>query len=286
MDAFAPVSGEVKLLDVLDAEIARRSARFTTVEVIPYRPTSNIPDAQLTPPGTIGVFAAKRGSAVLRQLVAAAQEGKGADRRLARAIVRKMMGRKRVSLEEATARAINQPVLAQLNYGGATMVRDIFVEDADDLFFTILPWAGGALTPKGFRFDEFVFEDEDEDLDCVLLANPPILTAAEKAALAKVPAEMAHVMVSPAARAAVPGLTIALGLHVLVWGFVYATYTLAKAHNDHSMEHINPAVLENLSPVATARALLKLRVDVLAGRLGAVQVAAEKVAQQAAQGRV
>lgn len=280
MQGFSPCAGtreaeeartEVRAVRAIEDEMSRRSIRSTTLDPIDYRPSSAIPASQLAPTGTIAVYVSRRGSPLLKEIRDAARNAKsGRDRTLARRIIRTARQRKPVPLTDAARRMLTQPVLAHLSYAGTTMAQHLFAESEQDLYVTVLPYAGGPLVERGFRFDEYLHEDDDEPLECVLLKNPPVLNAAELAALKKVPPEMAHAYVSPLdIRAATP--LAAAALYVVVWGFVAATYTWAKANWDESGDHINPEALNSMGPTAAVRAMLRLRIDILKGTQNAVE---------------
>ncbi len=257
-----------ELCQLLEDEIPRRSMRSTYVEVLDYQPSSVIPASQLAPTGTIGVYVSHKGSPLLREIRDAVQDTKGGgDRKLARRIVRTIQQKRPMPADEAARRMVTQPVLASLNYAGSTMVRHLFAESENDLFVTVLPYAGGPLVENGFRLDEYLYEDDDEPLECVLVRNPPILSPAEETAIKKLPPDMIHAYVSPLPLPATLPLA-AIALYVVVWGTVYVTFTIVKAAWHDSAEHINPQALDNVGPTAAVRALLQLRIDILKGRIG------------------
>ncbi|MFN0051094.1 MAG: hypothetical protein ACKV0T_02825 [Planctomycetales bacterium] len=258
-----------QLCQQVSEEITHRSIRSTFPEVVDYRPSSAIPASQLTPPGTIGVFVSRKGSSRLKEVREAARSTKGVrDRKLVRQLFRQFRKKAPLTPTEAARRMVSEPVLAHLHYAGATMARYLYAESEEDLYVTVLPYAGGPLVERGFRLDEFFYEDDDEPLECVLIRNSPILNAAEVAALKKLPPELAHAYVSPLDEHANTMLLAGLGAHALVWGFVYGTYTWVKAHWDESLEHINPQALDSLGPAAAVRALLRLRIDILRESFG------------------
>lgn len=268
-------NGGSLIVDSIDDELARRSIRSTFIEVLDYAPSSAIPASQLAPPGTIAVYLSLKGAPLLKEVREAARTPKGGrDRKLIRRIMRAKRLKPPMAAAEAARRIRARPVLANLNYGGSTMVRHLFAETEDDLYITVLPYAGGPLIDNGFRLDEFMYEDDDEPLECVLIKNDPALSPAEKAALKKLPPELQHAYVSPLdTRAATP--LAAAALYVVVWGFVAATYTLVKARWDESLEHINPQALESLGPTAAVRALLQMRIDILKNQAEIQQAAHE-----------
>jgi hypothetical protein len=265
-DCAEPRFDERKFTEALADEIARRSMRCTTIDAIDYKPSSPIPDSQLAPTGTIAVYVSRKGSKLLDDIRDAARSPRGnSDRKLARRVIRTFRQKSPMSMDEAARLILTQPVIARLNYGGATMAQTLYAEADDDLHVTLLPYAGGPLLEQGFRFDEFLHEDDDEPLECVLIKNPPVLTTAEDVAIKRLPPDLAHAYVSPLDMHA-STLLPAVALHVIVWGAVAGTFTLVKAHWDNSMEHINPQAVDALGPMATVRALLKMRIDILKGQ--------------------
>jgi hypothetical protein len=219
------------------------------------------------------VYVSRRGSPLLKEIRDAAKKpDRGRDRSVARRVIRNARAKAPVPIDEAARRMLTQPVLAHLSYAGTTVAQHLFAESEQDLYVTVLPYAGGPLVAKGFRFDEYLYEDDDDPLECVLVKNPPVLNAAELAAIKKVPPDMAHAFVSPLdIRAATP--LAAAALYVVVWGFVVATYTLAKANWDNSGDHINPQAIDSLGPMASVRAMLRLRIDILKGRTAVEETA-------------
>lgn len=256
---------EVRAVRAVEDEITRRSMRSTTVEVLDYKPSSVIPASQLAPTGTIAVYVSRKGSPLLKEIREAARNPRGGrDRKVVRRLLRTIRAKQPMDLDAAARLMLSQPVLANLNYGGSTMAQHLFADSADDVYITLLPYAGGPLIDDGFRFDEYLYDDDDEPLDCVLVKNGPVLNPAELAAIRKVPREMSHAFVSPLdPRAATPAAAAAL--YVVVWGFVAATYTLVKAHWNDSADHINPQAIDSLGPTATVRAMLRMRIDLLKG---------------------
>ena len=264
---------ELRAVRAVEEEMTRRSLRSTHVDVIDYKPSSVIPASQLAPTGTIAVYVSRRGSPLLKEIRDAAKKpDRGRDRSVARRVIRNARAKAPVPIDEAARRMLTQPVLAHLSYAGTTVAQHLFAESEQDLYVTVLPYAGGPLVAKGFRFDEYLYEDDDDPLECVLVKNPPVLNAAELAAIKKVPPDMAHAIVSPLdIRAATP--LAAAALYVVVWGFVAATYTLAKANWDNSGDHINPQAIDSLGPMASVRAMLRLRIDILKGGAAVEQAA-------------
>lgn len=273
------LSQDLRALQSVEDEVSRRLVRTSKVEVLDYKPSSVLPETQLAPSGSIAVYVARSGNPLLNELRDAARDSKGGrDRKLARRIQRQIAQRRQVSVAEAARRAIAQSVLADLSVAGHVTCRHLFIEDDEQVGATMLPYAGGELPADAFQFTEYYYADEDDSLECVLIRNPPHLSSAEQAAIKAVPPDLVHVFVAPSAIVAstVLWLTAAVAVEVAV---VWATFTIVKALEDRSMEHINPAAIDSLGPVGTARTLLNMRRDLLKGKAGAPPSPAAEPAQ-------
>ena len=268
------LSRDLRALKSVEDEVSRRLVRTSRIDVLDYKPSSVLPETQLAPTGSIAVYVAKKGNLLLNEVREAARDSKGGrDRKLARRVQRQIGQRQQVSVAEAARRAIAQPVLADLSFAGQITCKHLFIEDDEQVGATMLPYAGGDLPADAFQFTEYYYADEDESLECVLIKNPPYLSSAEKAAIKLVPPDLVRVFVASGDIVAntVLWLTAAVALEVV---FVWATFTMVKALDDKSMEHINPAAIDSLGPVGTARALVRMRRDLLKGKAGAQQAAA------------
>jgi hypothetical protein len=269
MRAKLPIPESIELLTGIACEKARRPVRFRKLAAQTYVPSSVFPEKQLAPAGTVTVFLARPGSGLFKTIGAAASKpGDGEDRRAAALVLRQFYDRKPKPLEEAAALVRRQPIIAELRYGGATLVENLFVPEDLEVTVVNLPYNGGRIAPEGFTLAEYYLEDEVPSLDILVLKSEPPLSAAEKAALKAVPEDMLAINVANG-----PGegacdillLTAAVAVEVVV---EWATFTLVKAFDDHSMDHINPGAIKELGPVGTARALVNLRREILQGRTG------------------
>jgi hypothetical protein len=252
-------------------ETARRLVRQTSPEVLEYKPSSVLPETQIAPPGSVTVYVARPGNPVLQEVREAVRDSSGGrDRKVVRKILRQIASRKPLSIEEAARRAISQPVLADLAYGSGTLCTSLFVDADEQVLVTALPYNGAALTPGQFTFIEHYCEDDDA-LDCLLVVQAPHLSAAEAAALKKVPPGLVHAAVAPnilMSRAC--GWLLLAALVAAEITIEWATFTLVKALDEKSVEHINPGAIDSLGPIGTARALLAIRRDLLQGKAGRI----------------
>ena len=254
-------------------EVANRPFRQRTIEVLDYKPSSVMPDRQLALSGTITVFIARAGSELIKHVrhTVTAKEKDGGDRRLAAQVRRIFIDRKPKPIDDIVDCIRGERVISQLRHGNATLVENILLPDDLEAAVIPLPYNGGRLAANGLTFVEHYLQDDDQELDVVALRHAPPLTTAEKAALKQVPVEMVEVNVGRGpgdAACSVLLLTVAVAVEVAV---VAATFTVVKALDDHSMDHINPAAIADLGPVGTARALVNLRRDILANRVAQAQ---------------
>lgn len=251
----------------IEDELASRLLRQRQVKAIDYKPSSVLPEKQLAPTGSLAIFVGRRGNTVLDAVRKAATDPKGgADRRLIRSIQRTIQSRRPLAFEEAVRLAIASPILAELRYGGATYRKHLPTPAGDDVIVSVLPYAGGPLAKEGFTFVEYFHEeDADQGLDIVIVKNDPILSRAEQAALKKVPPDLVHVFVHPGSIHE-NTVVVATVLYAVEVAIVWATFTVVKSHDDKSMEHINPAAIEDLGPLGTARMLLDMRRNLLRGK--------------------
>jgi len=160
--------------------------------------------------------------------------------------------------------AVCSPFIADLNFAGNTLCKHLFV-DGDSFGATLLPYTGAQLSASAFRFDEYYRDgDEDEGLECVLIQHAPELTAAEAAALKKVPPEEAHVFVAPGDLVANTLLWF-LAAAAFEGAVVYATFNISSST---MAEHLEEGAISSLGAAGSARAMLALRKDLLRAQFG------------------
>lgn len=269
MNAPSGCPDSIALLNTISREKASRSVRFRKLPVTDYKPSSVMPDKQIALSGTVTLFIARKGEKLFQELKAAVKKGgESEDRKVAAQLNRSFAARRPRPLEEIARGIRSEPLLADLRYGGATLVENIILPSDATILAVPLPYNGGRIAEAGFTLAEHYVEDLDEEYDVLLVRHEPPLTEAERAALKAVPEEMVAVNIGKGpgdAACSVVLLTVAVVAEVAV---VAATFTVVKAHDDHSMDHVNPAAIKDLGPVASARALTNLRRDILQARTG------------------
>lgn len=259
----------VELLNRVAREKSARPVRFRKLEVHDYKATSVLPGRQIALSGTVTLFVGRKDGRLFRDLKTAVLEpSRGDDTSVAAELNHYFARRKPKDLAELVACIRSETLIADLCYGGATLVENILLPEDAEIAAIPLPYNGGRLADGGFSLSEHYLEHVDANVDVLLVRHEPPLTEAERAALERVPEEMVAINVGRGpgdVACSVLLLTVAVVVEVAV---VAATFTVAKALDDHSMDHINPISVENLGPVGTARALTNLRRDILQGRTG------------------
>jgi hypothetical protein len=183
-------------------------------------------------------------------------------------------------MESSLRLMADEPVFADVYYGGAPLNRGLFLPKGVELAVTILPYNGGRLTSDGFSLVEFYKEGSNEGLEGLVVRSDPPLTAAERAALRQVPAGERGRNVGPALPSCrttwwavgVVAATLATAAALQVAAAAGVTWTGAIAitggmlRSGREPEHLDPQEIAQLGPAASARRLLALRRDAIGRR--------------------
>jgi hypothetical protein len=259
----------IELLTEVAREKASRPVRIRRLSVQDYKPSSLLPRKQIALSGTVTLFVGRKDSELFRNVVAALRDpSRMDDRAMAARLDGCFAARKPTPLEDIVSSIRCQPIIADLRYGGATLVENIVLPEGAELAVIPLPYNGGRLAEDGFSVAEYYTEDRDAELEMLVVRNEPPLTDAERAALAAVPDDMLAVNVGQGPGEVACSVVLFTVTVVAEVAVVAATFTVVKALEDHSMDHINPGVIPELGPVGTARALVNLRREILQGRTG------------------
>src|SRR5207237_7290422 len=128
-----------------------------------------------------------------------------------------------------------------------------------------LPYNGGRLARGGFTLAEHPRTEEDTSLDVLVLRNTPPLSKAERSALTKVPAEQRELNVGTG-----PGevacVTLVVAAVVVEAAIVAVTFAITGKVDLEHMEHLDPSMISQIGPSATARMLVNMRREVLLGQ--------------------
>jgi hypothetical protein len=238
---------------ILEAE--RRPVRRTSVEVIDNTPDSPMAEPSIGAPGSVTLFVGQKNSGALDRLRSALATGRDA-RAQAEEGLRGITGG--VARGPDLARAmIEAPVFADLVYAGQILNRGIFVPEGSDLVMAVFPYNGGRLAGEGFSLVEYYQEGSDAALEALVVQVRPPLSAAEQAALEKVPRDQDARNVGPARWCD----TTWWDLAYLAVSVTFAVLCVAPAPATN--ERISEETLERLDPTASARELLAFRRSLL-----------------------
>jgi hypothetical protein len=233
-----------------------RPIRESKLEVIDAR-------AKMTAPGTLTVYIGRKGTNSI-DLVRTAVADDARAEELRTRIDNQLKQTYSMPVEHMPAAMIRQPVLADIRYGGETLIHGFFLPDGVDLFPVLLAYNGGALARQGFALIEHHREGTDAAFEAVVVRNPPSLNDAEEAALRQVPETQ---LVNNAAVLAdwcdTTWWVVAAALVAAAAVTVEATCICAAMEAVHLPED----TLDSLGPAASARQLTLLRSQALAKSL-------------------
>jgi len=253
--ATRQLPGAIQALRPVALEIEARPSRATKIDVLEYRP-SDPGEGLLAKRGTVTLFVARRGAGILDRIRRAATSADGEDQRIAAELAGVFAERSMVSIEEAVATLMVQPVFASVRYGDRTLAQSLVAPEPDDLCVVPMAYNGGYLASESFKLVEHYLPDADEGLEAVLLRHPPALSPAERAALRAVPPDQREWSIGqPMACYAITAVTVTLVLA----GATYACPGITEPETLPSEE------IESIGPAATARKLLAIRRKILEG---------------------
>jgi hypothetical protein len=262
----------VQVLRPASLETEGRPYRVKPLEVIDYETDLYAEGTLLVRSGSIGLFAAPKGSALLDEVRRAATAGDGSDREVAQRIREQFIDRKMLPIDEAVRLLIDQPVFASMRYGGRTLATSIFTPPGADIAAVAMPYNGGRLASDGFSLVEHYREDSGAELDAFVLRHAPALTRAESAALDKLPAEMLEMNVGNAALCYALSL-VGIAVVVSLATGICCPHWVVRANDPGAAStpmpdlHIGDAQVERMSAATTARHLLRIRREMLEHRL-------------------
>jgi hypothetical protein len=159
-----------------------------------------------------------------------------------------------VGTDNLATKIIRQPVFADIMYGGEVLNRGVFVPEGSPLTLAVFPYNGGRLAADGFSLAEYYTPDCSVALDAVVVQVSPDLTAAEEAALRKVPDHQSVRNVGAAAWCDSTWWAVA-GFVVSATYAVICTILAAKGQP----RAISEEELARLDPESSAEELLALR---------------------------
>ncbi|HET8846404.1 MAG TPA: hypothetical protein VFN35_33385, partial [Ktedonobacteraceae bacterium] len=148
-------------------EAQARPIRLTNIEIVDK--TSLAQNAFLGIPGTLSVFIARKGSGALHDLHEALKVGGEEIIQIYRKIGEQASLVERWTLEEAVQATIQEPVFAELRYGGATLAQGLSVPQGLDMTVLMLPYNGGRLAQEGLVLAERFIEGSNAALEALVV---------------------------------------------------------------------------------------------------------------------
>lgn len=263
------VPHDLRPLRALSLEAARRPLRRRPLEVIDYHSRSPHPEEHLALLGSISVLAARPGNSFMKEIRRAVADQDEPHTELAKRLYRQYAKRETVSIERAAAIALDQPVFADLHYGGTTLVENVFVPEDLDVALITLPYNGGRLAAGGFSLVEHPRTDDAASLDVLVLRNTPPKTKAEAAALSKVPSEQRALNVGRGPGDVACSVLLLVAAVAVEAAVVAVTFAITGKVDVEHIEHIDPGTILELGPAATARQMVELRRQALQGDIQA-----------------
>jgi hypothetical protein len=205
------------------------------------------------------LYIAKSGTKHINNIRSAVQEHGSGDE-IKKHIERHLKHISVVSTDELPELMLQQPVLADIRYGGDTLIHGFFLPEGVDLFLIPLAYNGGGLAREGFTLFEHYQEGSAASFEAIVVRSAPKLTTAEEAALRMVPATQL-----------INNVAVLQGWCDTTWWVVAKAVIIALAVTVEAtcicaaMDAVTLSEerLKELGPAASARELTKLRTEVL-----------------------
>ncbi len=245
-------------------ETQARPIRVTNLDVIDRSPLSDIGAS-----GAITVFIARKGSGALDDVRVAVTEGSGYSQKVLdrlRGPTEAPFAGFEISLPEFVQMVVRAPVFADVRYGGEVLNRGLFLPEGLDLAISVFPYNGGRLAREGFSLAEHYQEGTDVALEGLVVRASPPLTAAERAALDKVPEDQSVLNVGTALSCKTTWWAVAVMTAVRAIQATAAVTCFTIVAVQASAAPLSEAELAERGPAASARKLLAIRRDLLLRR--------------------
>ena len=228
------------------------------MEVLQAKPKADH-EVALTPPGTVTVLIARKGSGDLGAFREAVTKGGKQAEQLLQGLIKQSKGQKPLTRKGLADGLLTAPVYADIRYGGSVINSGQFVPaKGQKVVGNIFPYNGGRLAREGFELVEHYQPGSTAALEGIVLRSDPPLTAAEKAALKMVPSEQLIGNVGSRAMswcdttwAAVAGVVLFAAAATVQF---VCTAILVDKGDDFSQRDLN-----RLTPAASAKQILQLR---------------------------
>lgn len=249
-----------KALEQYDATLQARRQRVSpaTIVRLPGEPSM---ETRGFPSGSIAVFVAPKNSGVLRKIakLARARDSRGLEaiiKEAAKTVIA-VLSHRRTAYESYDA----VPVFGELRYTRQRLAHGFFVDTGRPLGVEMLPYNGGELNPKHFRFIEYQRHGSKERLGCVVVVKPPVLSALEQEVGRKVPEDAKRLKITegPEGNTVVVVTIFLLAIVVTVFALYWAYCQMVRMKSGLGRDDI----LSATDPGASARSLLEQRTDAI-----------------------
>jgi len=241
----------------------RRLPRKSTPKVVLHNPAESL-EAELTPPGSITIFMAPADSPFLEDVTTAfSTADRGRQEALQKIVTESAASRSTISLIESMKELTADRTYADLNYGSKALARNLGLPNRIPFGTLTLPYNGGDLDDRKFELVEYTREGIKERLGAVIIRRPPVLTAAEREALDKVPADLLEINIGSS-----PLMPMTLALVTIAAFVAINAITLGPAPSSLAAQlriELAEESIRELGPLASAQELLALRQRLLSG---------------------
>jgi hypothetical protein len=242
------------------------SVRVSKLPVINAKPKSET-EILLTPPGTVTVLIARKGSDDLNAFRKAAEQGGDAAAKLLERYTKQYRGQQPLTTEQLAKGLLGASVQADIRYAGSVINSGLFVPaQGQEVSGNRFPYNGGRLASEGFELVEYFEEGTKGELEGLVIVSAPPLSDAEKAALRLVPRDELTTSVGAfplKAKAkwcnttwgAVGGAALFVAAGAMAYTEAVACTVILVARD----KALSDSDLKKLSPTASAAQILQVR---------------------------
>jgi len=254
----SPGEAEMSAWAHLETDKAARRKRAITPSLFVTRDAAT---AGLASPGTAIVLFAYRGNELMAEVKGAVQSGDDARVRSAGASLGAYFRAQRPGSEGPveTARILcAQDVYFEVGYAGKVLAEFLVCGPKGPLGAVILPYAGGTLRPELLTATAFVSSFDAPDVDVVMVACEPRLSAVERAAVEAAAADRSDILLAPHEQRILPGALLTVLLATL------AGTACVQVETEMAAIRLADDEVARLGATGSVDRLLELRKQVLA----------------------
>jgi len=246
----------------LDTDAHMRLARKYSpmVMTLEFGENDDINPMAVPLPGSVVLFTARKGSRLLHNLESAfANRSLSSLNQLGSELRDIVVKREVISVRDAVDKLIDAPVYFDFRYGSKTLAHHVGLINGIEFGSLTFAYNGGQLRDEEFQVVEYYRPGAREELDHLVVKNPPPLTDLEREVLRAVPENMLELnLASPnRCRLWTVGTVVAfVVLTVVGQACLAARDRLAKIS-------LSPEQVQRLGSLASARELLNMRRQIL-----------------------